>query len=338
MMVQGARKAIDDEIDAMVGMSDAKELIAQIRKKVQYFQAGGPPEVLQTCLNIVITGNPGTGKTTFARLLFRFLRAYGVLKKDVFVECNALELKAKYVGHTSGNVKQKVQSALGGCLFLDEAYALAGERGSDSDSFSGEAIRTLLTEVENNRTGLLVVLAGYQDKMKLLMQADPGMPRRFPQTLHLADYTPQQLAVICRKVAKSRFGMSLAPDLEDKLVEEFEGRYFVDIANQNGGLAVNLVENATGRLAERIMEQVRPQASCCCAAFPTICLHHVARFTHVFAKLMLLLFPLCSRRRARTRPTYLTRRRAQTRRCSSLILASMTTRAHKKLLMLSTKR
>ena len=127
MMTKGARKAIDDEIDAMVGMSEAKELIAQIRKKVQYFQAGGPPEVLQTCLNIVITGNPGTGKTTFARLLFRFLRAYGVLKKDVFVECNALELKAKFVGHTSGNVKQKVQSALGGWSSRPQSPARARE-------------------------------------------------------------------------------------------------------------------------------------------------------------------------------------------------------------------
>ena len=225
--------------------------------------------MLQTCLNIVITGNPGTGKTTFARLLFRFLRAYGVLKKDTFVECNALELKAKYVGHTSDNVKRKVQSALGGCLFLDEAYALAAERGAESDSFSNEAIRTLLTEVENNRTGLLVVLAGYKDKMKLLMAADPGMPRRFPQSLHLADYTPAQLADICRRVAKKRFGMTLAEGLEAKLVEEFEGKYFVDIANQNGGLAVNLVENATGRLAERVMAagmQQQQQAAVAAAA------------------------------------------------------------------------
>ena len=109
------------------------------------------------------------------------------------------------------------------------------------------------------------------------MQADPGMPRRFPQTLHLADYTPQQLAVICRKVAKSRFGMSLAPDLEEKLVEEFEGRYFVDIANQNGGLAVNLVENATGRLAERIMEQVRLQVIAVVRFVPSLTSSH---FSH----------------------------------------------------------
>ena len=164
-----------------------------------------------------------------------------MLKKDVFVECNALELKAGYVGQTSSTVRSTVQSALGGCLFLDEAYALVAERGERSDSFSSEAIRTLLTEIENNRTSLLVVLAGYQDKMAHFMQADPGLPRRFPQTLHLDDYTPPQLSQICRKVAEERFNMRFEPGLEQKLTGEFEGKYYVDIPRQNAGLAVNLV-------------------------------------------------------------------------------------------------
>ena len=167
------------------------------------------------------------------------------MKKDVFVECNALELKAKYVGHTSDNVKKVVQSALGGCLFLDEAYALVAEKGEKSDSFSNEAIRTLLTEIENNRTSLLVVLAGYQEKMAHFMQADPGLPRRFPQTLHLDDYTPAQLAQICRKVAEDRFNMTFEAGLEQKLIGEFEGKYYVDIPRQNAGLAVNLVSHCT---------------------------------------------------------------------------------------------
>ena len=251
--------AIDEEVASMIGMDNIKAFFAQVRKKVQYVQAGGQPQVLRTCLNMVVTGNPGTGKTTFARLLFRFLRAYGVLKKDNFVECNALELKGKYLGQTCGNVRSIVQSALGGCLFLDEAYALAGD--GRADAFSNEAIRTLLTEVENNRTGLLVVLAGYQDKMGLLMQADPGMPRRFPQTLHLADYTPQQLASISIKVADERFGMSFEEGLRARLAQHFADNYTAEIPKQNGGLAVNVVENATACLVERIMERSQAAAA-----------------------------------------------------------------------------
>merc|ERR1712217_1022026 len=105
-------------------------------------------------MNLVIVGNPGTGKTTFARLLFRFLRAHGVLKKDVFIERNALELKGQYCGQTAPKISEMFKMASGGCLFLDEAYALA-----DGDHFSNEAIRMLLTEVENHRTDVMVVLA-----------------------------------------------------------------------------------------------------------------------------------------------------------------------------------
>ena len=140
--------------------------------------------------HMLFLGNPGTGKTTFARMLHKFMYAFGVLPKDNFVEKNGLELKGRYVGHTAPNVKSAIADAMGGCLFLDEAYALVDSGG---DSFSSEAIRTLLTEVENNRTGLMVVLAGYKDKMGQLMRADPGLNRRFPLRLDLVDYTPDEI-------------------------------------------------------------------------------------------------------------------------------------------------
>ena len=167
-------------------------------------------------LLLTLAGNPGTGKTTLARLIFRYLLAYGVLKKDVFVEMNGLELKGEYTGQTAPKVKNAIEDAMGGCLFLDEAYALADGGG---DGFSGEAVRTLLTEVENNRTGLMVVLAGYKDKMGSLMRADPGMERRFPNKIHLDDYTPAEIALICVGVARDKFGKRFQPGLQELLAK-----------------------------------------------------------------------------------------------------------------------
>jgi hypothetical protein len=143
-----ARRAVVEEVDELIGMDRAKSFFKDIEDIVKYVEQGGNMNLLKTSLNMVITGNPGTGKTTVARLIARYLHAFGVLPNDRFVEKNGLDLKGKFVGHTSHVVREAILSAMGGCLFIDEAYALADAGG---DSFSGEAVRTLLTEVENNR-------------------------------------------------------------------------------------------------------------------------------------------------------------------------------------------
>ena len=198
---------VDRDIQDLIGMEEAKRSFEQVKAKVRYVEKTGDKSALKTCLNLVITGNPGTGKTMFSRLLYRFMRAYGVLKSDheVFVERNGLELKGQFLGDTAPKVKRAVREALGGCLFIDEAYALAeggGDPGGGGDSFAKDAIRTLLTEVENNRTSVMVVLAGYKDKMARLMRMDPGLDRRFPQRLHLHDYSKEQLAQVCQVKAR----------------------------------------------------------------------------------------------------------------------------------------
>merc|ERR1719183_119029 len=167
------RAKVKEEVEGLIGMAEQKAYLNRLQKRVEFVKNGGSPKLLETCMNVVLTGNPGTGKTTFARLMFRTLRAHGVLKRDVFIERNALELKGKYCGHTAPKIREIFEMATGGCLFLDEAYALA-----NGDKFSNEAIRMLLTEVENRRTEVLVILAGYDDKMDEFFRADPGLARR----------------------------------------------------------------------------------------------------------------------------------------------------------------
>merc|ERR1719502_143204 len=133
---------------------------------------------------------------------------------------------------------------MGGALFIDEAYALAGHC-----SFGTEVVRTLLTEVENNRTNVLVIMAGYKDKMADLMAADPGLPRRFPNQVHLDDYSPAELAQIAKQAAESRFGLRFEDGLEEKLAVHIEEQHSAEIAQHNGGLAVNLTESAMGTMA-----------------------------------------------------------------------------------------
>jgi len=245
-----ARRLIEEEIQALVGMAAGKAIFDDMRKRVLYVERGGNKKVLQVCLNMVITGNPGVGKTTLARLVSRFLHAYGVLPKDTFVEKNGLELKGQYVGQSCPRVVDAVADAMGGCLFIDEAYALA----SSHDTFSMEVIRTLLTEVENNRTNLLVILAGYKDKMQGLLNADPGLPRRFPNQVHLADYSPAELALIAETAARDRFGMNFEAGLVDKVAAMIKSKHQSSIRLHNGGLAVNLTEEALGRLADRCVQ------------------------------------------------------------------------------------
>ena len=205
-----------DEVNGLIGMSNAKEWLEKIKKNIEFVNITGDRRTIKRCYNLVLTGAPGTGKTTFARMVHKFLKAHGVLTGE-FIEKNALELKGEYVGSTTPLVKACFKDAKNGTLFLDEAYSLASENGGSGDIFSKEAVRTLLTETENNRTGTVVIMAGYEDKMKRFMREDPGLPRRFPEYLHLENYSTTEIADIAEYVAQTRYGRQFEDGLKENL-------------------------------------------------------------------------------------------------------------------------
>lgn len=146
--------------------------------------------------HLVFTGNPGTGKTTVARLIAEVYHSMGLLSKGHLIEVDRGELVAGYVGHTALKVQEVIEKAKGGVLFIDEAYSLNSKSEND---FGHEAIETLLKEMEDNREDLVVIMAGYPDLMNDLLESNPGLSSRFSKTIYFPDYSARELAQIFAK-------------------------------------------------------------------------------------------------------------------------------------------
>lgn len=247
------REAIQKELDEIVGLDTVKEYLLSIENhiKVSKLRKQKGLKTAEVSKHMIFTGNPGTGKTTIARLVSRMMKACGILKQGQLVEVTRADLVGKYVGHTAPLTMDVIQSAIGGVLFIDEAYSLY--RGKD-DSFGLEAIDTIVKAMEDHRDDLIVILAGYSKEMEDFLKANSGLKSRFANIIHFDDYTGEELMLISKSIAKSK-----DYKIEEKALKPLQDYFTIvqmqkDATSGNGRLARNLVEDAILRQSKRLLQ------------------------------------------------------------------------------------
>lgn len=243
------------ELDGLVGLAGVKAEVRRVADLLRVMQLRAERELptMEGSRHLVFTGNPGTGKTTVARLVAQIYRTLGVVERGQLVETDRSGLVAGYVGQTAPKVKAVVESALGGILLIDEAYSLV--RGSDSD-FGHEAIDTLVKLMEDHRDDVVIIAAGYPDEMATFIAANPGLESRFPRTIHFPDYSTDELVTIFASMAaKASYTVSAGAEAAVRVRFDAEPR---DKGFGNGRLARNLFEAAVAHQASRVLSLPAP--------------------------------------------------------------------------------
>ncbi len=241
------------ELDSLIGIAEVRHEVRTLMNvcKLQQHRAEHSMPVSHVSLHMVFTGNPGTGKTTVARIVGKLFGGMGVLQRGHLVETDRSGLVAEYLGQTAQKTSAKIDEALDGVLFIDEAYSLAPT--SQADAYGQEAVQTLLKRMEDDRDRLVVILAGYPQPMETMLKSNPGLSSRFSRHCHFPDYGVQDLCAIFERLAHQNH-YQLAGEFHDRLAAEMQSR--IDRKDEhfgNGRMVRNLFESAIRNLANRVV-------------------------------------------------------------------------------------
>ena len=238
------------KLDGLVGLTSVKKEISNLTAFLNLQIRRGETQTFQG-KHYVFTGNPGTGKTTVARIMADIFKTLGVVARGQLVEADRAKLVAGYAGQTAIKTNQLVDQALGGVLFIDEAYTL---KSSDGDTFGAEAIDTLLKRLEDDRGKFICIVAGYTDQMHDFIDTNPGLKSRFTQTIHFDDYTPDELTEIFLHLAKGK-NFTIDDDTRAAIHRQFEQLYLRRDKNfGNAREARRIFNEAVERQSQRLVK------------------------------------------------------------------------------------
>lgn len=243
------------ELDQIIGLTKVKDYVLNLETnfKVQKMREDKGFKKSEVSMHMIFVGNPGTGKTTIARIVAKYLKAIGVLSSGHLCEVTRADLVGQYAGHTAVKTTDVIRGAIGGVLFIDEAYSLCRDK---NDAFGLEAIDALVKGMEDNRDNLVVILAGYEDEMQDFLKANSGLKSRFPNIVRFEDYTVDELYEIAKVTALSK-GYKLNANCEEGLRRQFE-KHQIKGKNDggNGRLVRNLIEAAVIKQSQRVINDL----------------------------------------------------------------------------------